>query len=80
MKRAVVFQAPREGYGIDQIAGNAITVGDLVEWLQENCEGDEIFVLSHDSGYTYGSIDRWTAELYTEGKDGEFTTDENGGW
>ena len=80
MKRAVVFQAPRSGYGIDQIAGDAIKVGDLVEWLQENCEEDDLFVLAHDGGYTYGSIDRWTAEVFTEGEDGEFTTDENGGW
>ena len=37
MKRAVVFQAPREGYGIDQITGNAITVSDRDRRAQWFC-------------------------------------------
>ena len=71
MRKALVFEAPRTGYGIDQIANNAVTVGDLIEMLQEYDE-DTLFVLSHDGGYTYGSIRPYEAVRYEETEDGEF--------
>ena len=54
MKTALVFNAMREGYGIDQLR-NPMTVGELMELL-EDYEEDDIIVMSHDNGYTYGSI------------------------
>lgn len=72
MRRAVVFEAPREGYGIDQIADKAMTVGELIEFLQDFNE-DTLFVLSHDNGYTYGSVNAMTAvTTYEEQENGEF--------
>lgn len=72
MRRAVAFEAPREGYGIEQIADKAMTVGELIEFLQDFDE-DTLFVLSHDSGYTYGSINARTAvTTYEEQENGEF--------
>lgn len=71
MKRAIAFEAKREGYAIDQLR-NPITVKELIEVL-ENFDEDAIVVLSHDRGYTYGSIDpddvtEWVGE---EDEDGE---------
>ena len=66
MARALVFEALREGYGIDQIQ-NPMTVGELREFL-EDFDDDTLFILSHDNGYTYGSIDVRTLEVYTEGE------------
>lgn len=72
MRRAVVFEAPRDGYGIDQIADRAMTVGELIEFLQDFDE-DTLFVLSHDRGYTYGSISaRTEVTTYEEQEDGEW--------
>lgn len=71
MRKALVFEAPRTGYGIDQIANNAVTVGDLIEFLQE-FEEDTLFVLSHDGGYTYGSIRPYEAVVHEETEDGDF--------
>ena len=53
MKKAIVFEAARTGYGIDQV--EAITVGDLLEILQD-FDPETLFILSHDRGYTFGSI------------------------
>ena len=55
MKGAIVFEAERTGYGIDQIEDKAMTVGELKELL-EDYNDDDLFILSHDRGYTYGSI------------------------
>jgi hypothetical protein len=67
---ALVFEAKREGYGIDQIADCAMTVGELKRIL-EDYDDDTLFVLSHDQGYTYGSIHDECA-VYAECGDGEF--------
>ena len=75
MRKAIVFEASREGYGIDQIADRAMTVGELKAFL-EDFDDDTLFVLSHDSGYTYGSIGaRYSAE-YRENEDGEWEENE----
>ena len=55
MRKAVVFDAPRTGYSIEQII-NPMTVGDLKELLEE-MEDDIIVVASHDRGYTYGTLE-----------------------
>lgn len=52
--RAIVFEADRAGYGIEQVDRPA-TVADMRRWL-EDMDGDDIVILSHDNGYTYGSV------------------------
>ena len=68
MKQAIVFNAAREGYGIDQLR-NPVTVGQLRQML-EGLEDDMIVVLSHDNGFTYGSLSRG-AEIMEE-REGEY--------
>lgn len=71
MKRALVFEAPREGYGIDQI-DRPMTVGELIDFLSD-FDPDTLFVLSHDNGYTYGSVDaRTQVTTFEETEDGEW--------
>lgn len=53
-KIALVFEAVREGYSIDQLRC-PITAGELRELL-DDVDDDTIVVLSHDNGYTYGSL------------------------
>lgn len=57
MKQAIVFEARRDAYSIGQLEGNyrTMTVGELRELL-EDFEDNDLVVLSHDSGYTYGSL------------------------
>mgnify|MGYP007101830263 CR=1 FL=1 len=52
----LVFEASRTGYGIDQVE-SPMTVGELREFLKDFEEDDEI-ILSHDRGYTYGTLSR----------------------
>lgn len=70
-RKALVFEALREGYGIDQIR-RPMTVGELKEFLEE-FDDDTLFILSHDRGYTYGSIDaRTQVTTFEEQEDGEW--------
>lgn len=73
MNKALVFEASREGYGIDQIR-NVVTVGELKAMLAD-MDDDMMFVLSHDNGYTYGSISR-VASIREEAE-GEYGTEYN---
>lgn len=57
-KFAVVFEANREGYTIGQVADRVPTIGEMKEILDQY-DDDDLFVLSHDNGYTYGSVDRY---------------------
>ena len=55
----VEIGARREAYSVDDVAGSTLTLGELIDILEEI--GDEVgedtpIVLSHDGGYTYGSI------------------------
>ena len=54
MRSAVVFEAVREGYSIEQL-DRPMTVGEL-KALLEYYDDEALFILSHDNGYTYGSI------------------------
>lgn len=72
MRRAVVFEADMEGYDIEQVAHQAITVGHL-RALLEYVDDDVLFILSHDNGYTYGSIR--DAHHATEQENGEWMRD-----
>lgn len=64
MKKALVFDAPRTGYSIDQVVNAAMTVGDLRAML-EDMEDDTLIICSHDNGYTYGSLSRCVS-IYEE--------------
>lgn len=55
MKKTNVFiDGKREGYSPEQ-CGNTLTVGELIELLQDYDEDSKIFI-SNDNGYIYGSI------------------------
>lgn len=68
--KALVFEAARTGYGIDQIT-SPMTVGELKRLL-DDWDDDTLFILSHDRGYTYGSIDEADVSLYEDTTDGEW--------
>lgn len=70
-RRAIVFEARRSGYSIGQLEtyDRPMTVGELREIL-EGFDDDTWFVLSHDNGYTYGSIS--DCRYYTENEDGDW--------
>lgn len=71
MRRALVFEAERTGYSIDQVS-RPMTVGELKEFL-EDFNDDTLFILSHDGGYTYGSIDaRTNVTTFEEQENGEW--------
>lgn len=69
MKKALVFEAGRTAYGIEDV--KAITVGDLIAFLQDFDE-DTLFILSHDRGYTYGTISERDCYEAEEQPDGTF--------
>ena len=52
---AIVWEASRDGYSIDQVYKGAMTVGRLRSILNDFSD-DTPVILSHDKGYTYGSI------------------------
>ena len=52
---AVVVEVSRDGYSIGQVFKDAMTVGELKEVLSYYDE-DLPVVLSHDNGYTYGTL------------------------
>ena len=66
-KNHVFLAGNRNGYSPDQCQ-NTMTVGELIEFLQDFDEEAKIF-LRNDNGYTYGSInqrDFTTSEDYEE--------------
>lgn len=72
MREAIVFEAMRDGFGIDHIK-NPMTIGELMDILQDYDE-DTLFILSHDNGYTYGSLSNMSTAR--EMDDGEWQRDE----
>lgn len=50
----LILNAKRNGYSPAQ-CGKSMTVGELLAYLEDCNPEDQIF-LSHDRGYTYGSI------------------------
>lgn len=66
-KAALVFEAERSHYSIDQQEdAGAMTVGELISILEDYNEED-LIILSHDNGYTYGTL---SAPEYYEKEDG----------
>lgn len=54
MKEVLFINTRREGYAVDQIY-RTMTVGELIEYLQDFDEDTPIY-LKNDNGYTYGGI------------------------
>ena len=50
----ITFEAEREGYTKSQV-WNPLTVGELKAFLEDYSDNTLIF-LSHDNGYTYGTL------------------------
>ena len=50
----ITFEAIREGYSKSQV-GSPLTVGELRTFLEDYTDETLIF-LSHDNGYTYGTL------------------------
>lgn len=50
----ITFEAEREGYTRGQVY-KPLTVGELREFL-EQYEDEALIFLSHDRGYTYGTL------------------------
>lgn len=71
MAKAIVFDADRTGYSIDQV-DEPVTVGDLIQFLEDFNE-DDIIILSHDRGYTFGTLNLRSGVT-------EYEKDENGEW
>lgn len=73
MKRtAIAFEATREGYSVSQAeSSRTLTVGDLKALLRRFPD-ETLFMLSHDNGYTYGTIDTWEDTHFFVENDGEF--------
>ena len=74
MRRAIIFEADRSGYDVDQVANKAITVKRLKEILDYYSD-DDLVVLSHDNGYTYGSISKYVINTAYEDEEGNFELD-----
>lgn len=68
MRQAIIFEAPRTGYTIDQVE-SPMTIGELKLYL-EDFEDDDLFILSHDGGYTYGSVSSRQCMVAEEHDDG----------
>lgn len=63
-----VIEAQRAGYSIGQVAGRAITAGEMIEWLQQ-FDKDSPVIVSNDNGYTYGPVRH--SDLHNEWLDPE---------
>ena len=58
------IEGRRNGYSPEQ-CGKTMTVGELIEFLEQFDEETEVF-LNNDNGYTYGNI---TESSFQEGDD-----------
>ena len=70
MKRALFIEGRRDGYSPDQ-CGKTMTVGELIEYLQNSCDEDDPVYLKNDNGYTYGRI------TWSSFEDGELEDDDD---
>ena len=77
VERVIVFEAKRDGYSIDQVANYAMTVGELISYL-EDYEEDDVVIISHDNGYTFGSLS-WRYESIAD-EDGHFEEEKSDWW
>ena len=69
MKNILFLEGRRSGYSYDT-CGNTMTVGDLIELLQDFDEDSPIY-LRNDNGYTFGNIDEYSLRIADEEEDDE---------
>lgn len=57
MKTAVVFESSRSEYEVNDVYNyrRPMTVGELKDLL-EDYDDDDVVIVSHDDGWTYGTI------------------------
>lgn len=65
----IYIEGRRNGYNPTQ-CGKTMTVGELMEYLEQFDEDAEIY-LKNDNGYTYGSIDDYSFEEGYEDEEGD---------
>ena len=76
MKENLILNTKRQGYGTDQ-CGTTLTVGELIELLQDYDEDMKIYFGNDYRGsywYTYGSITE--DDFYLESEDNKEDDDE----
>lgn len=56
MEIITILRTNRSEYDIKEAAKDSITVGELIEYLENNCDRNNRIVFSNDGGYTYGYI------------------------
>lgn len=60
MKMKLYLDGRRNGYSPKQ-CGRTMTVGELINWLEQFDEDAEVFI-RNDNGYTYGNINEQSFE------------------
>ena len=68
MKECVYIEGRRNGYSPKQ-CGYTMTVNEIVEYLENNFDGDTPVYLCNDNGYTYGNITEESIYLDEEQED-----------
>lgn len=74
MRHAIILEAERTGYSIDQVADCAISVRTLRSLL-DDFEDEDLVIISHDSGYTYGSLPMFDYQFGIEEPDGSWSVE-----
>lgn len=77
MKTALKIEVSRTDYSPEQVMNNrrTMTVGELLRVLQDFDE-DDLIIISHDNGYTYGGIRDYDIDLIEIPEDGDEEIDE----
>ena len=76
MANVILNIQDNQGYSADQVANKSISLGDLMEALQEaiNDHGEDAKVVLHNGqqyGAAYGYISAWAGVFQTEDEDEE---------
>ncbi len=71
--KTLLIDAKREGYALDQ-CGRTMTVGELMDWLDQFDDDCQVY-LSHDNGYTYGTVTEYDFTEWNEPEEEEMPND-----
>lgn len=69
-EEVLYIEGRRNGYSPNQ-CGPTMTVGEIVDFLDEEFDPDTKVYISNDRGYTFGNIDMSSFELGQIGEDEE---------
>lgn len=64
----VLLHTGRDGYAPSQVIDRAMSVRELIDFLESEFDEDEKVLFSNDNGYTYGWV--------SEGRIGSYRDDE----